>query len=100
MGFFVSHISPAGNCFPVGVSLLANALGHSMLMLAGKPLSRAGCSHGGWWGLQWGGLDDFDPVGIRVFDERQALHAAVVQAFLEVAAQRFEAFARGDDVGH
>jgi hypothetical protein len=46
------------------------------------------------------GLDDFDPVRIRVFDERQALHTAVIQALLEIAAQRFETLARRDDIRH
>ena len=45
-------------------------------------------------------LDDLDPISIRVLDERQALHAAIRQALLEVTAQGFEAFARRDNVRH
>jgi hypothetical protein len=32
------------------------------------------------WALKGRRLNDFDPIRIRVLDERQALHAAVIQA--------------------
>ena len=54
----------------------------------------------GVFSLQRRGLDNLDPVRIRVLDERQALHAAIGQALLEIAAQGFEAFTRSDDIRH
>ena len=50
--------------------------------------------------LQRGGLNNLDPISIRVFDEGQRLHAAIGQAFLEIHTQRFEARARRLYVGH
>jgi hypothetical protein len=42
--------------------------------------------------------DDLDPVAVRVQDERQALHAALVRPLLERHAARLEPRARRIDV--
>lgn len=51
------------------------------------------CLHRRW-------LNDLNPVRIRVFDERQAFHAAIGQALLEVTAKGFETLTGCDDIRH
>src|SRR5476649_466986 len=48
--------------------------------------------------LQGGRLDDFHPVGVRVFHEGQAFHATVGQAFLKLDAQFFETRASSTNI--
>src|SRR5688500_19662884 len=49
--------------------------------------------------LQRRRLDHLDPVTVRILDEGDVLHAAVLQALLERHAERFQQRARGADVG-